>query len=266
MNQLFKISFALIMASFVAGCSGNSEENGGGFTPKNRVKWASIPAEFNPRIEDISLNTQGLDTIKLNIFGFAADVEVAYSADIPAGEGYLRLFTVSKNGGSFGRVDHRLSGSTLNLASYGSYSCSIKMKNGDITSLDGGCYVRMQVFLPKGAEIEVYNVGNLISKRFQPMSLSDFLTAIDKASFDSDKFPLIEDFLNSYVQTGKRPSMTCNQLSGVVKDFMRTESKYTALRKLHFAVTDRENLSAMIDDIFSYYERPKARTIVGLPN
>ncbi|QLY25991.1 DUF4476 domain-containing protein [Bdellovibrio sp. KM01] len=266
MFQLLKISIALILASVVVSCGGATDEHGNGFAPKNRLKWTSIPSEFNPRVEDVSLNTQNLEAIKMNIFGFIADVEVAYSADIPEGEGYLRLFTVSKNGGSFGRIDHRNSGNTLNLNSYGSYACNIRIKDGAITSLDGGCYVRMQVYLPKGAEIEVYNVGTLISKRFQPMSLSDFLTAIDKASFDSDKFPLIEDFLNSYVQTGKKPSMTCQQLGGVVKDFMRTEAKYTALRKLHFAVTDRENLSAMIDDVFSYYDRPKARTIVGLPN
>ncbi|WP_413295246.1 DUF4476 domain-containing protein [Bdellovibrio sp. HCB185ZH] len=266
MFQLLKVTIALVLASVVVSCGGTSDEHGGGFTPKNRLKWSSIPAEFNPRIDDVPLNTQGLETIKMNIFGFAADVEVAYSADIPAGDGYLRLFTVSKNGGSFGSIDQRNTGTILSLNSYGSYACSIKIKNGDITSLDGGCYVRMQVFLPKGAEIEVYNVGQLISRRFQPMSLSDFLTAIDKASFDSDKFPLIEDFLNSYVQTGKKPSMNCQQLGGVVKDFMRTEAKFTALRKLHFAVSDRENLSAMIDDVFNYFDRPKARTIVGLPN
>ena len=122
----------------------------------------------------------------------------------------------------------------------------------------------MQIFLPVGAEIEVYNVGALISRRFIPIDTETFLKNVDSATWSSEKFAAIEDFMNSYAGTTKTPKLLAKQLGLVIHDFMMSEEKFKALRRLHRAVMDRENLGSMIESEFNYFDRDQARQIVGL--
>ena len=262
------LAFALIAA---LGCGNNDSDSGGGDDgvtganrPRNRLNWSAISSEYNPKIEDIEFNTDGFKSLNINMFGFNDDVEVVYSKDIPDGHGYLRIFKVWKKQASWGSVNSRADGDALHINNYGSYQCSISIRNGRIAGLEGGCYVRLQVFLPKGLELEVYNVGQLISKRFFAMDTDTFLKRYDDTSFDDRKLALIEEFLTSYKATGKKPSMTAAQLGEVIYDLTRSESKFTALRRLHPAVTDRENLRAMIEEKFNYFDREEARKIAGV--
>ncbi len=264
MQNILRLTFAITLSVLLAACSGGTDNTDTPTAPKKRVKWSGIPSQYNPSTDDLTFITSNIETLNLNIFGFNDDTEVVYSSDIPAGQGVLRLYKVYKNSASWGSLSSRVDGNALSISTYGSYSCSIRISNGQIAELDGGCYIRMQVFLPAGSEIEVYNIGKLISKRFKGMSVESFLKALHNASFDENKRAVITEFLQSYQSTGKTPVMTTNQLGTVIGEFMRNEEKLKALRRLHSFVSDRENLGQMIEDKFNYYDRGEARRIVGL--
>lgn len=260
-----------LAAAYLSGCGGSSGESGNGgsgtnnkVTPSNRVNWSGVPSEYNPKIDDIDFRIDGFEKLNINAFGFTDDAEVVYSKDVPAGTGYLRIYKVFKDRASWGRMENRANGTTLELTNYGTYQCSIRVANGQITALEGGCYVRLQVFLPVGSELEVYNAGNLITKRFIPMKTSDFLSLLDRASWAEDKFAVINTFLASYNGTNKTPSLTTEQLGFVISEFSWKEEKLKALGMLHSFVVDRENLGKMIEDKFSYFERDEARRAAGL--
>jgi hypothetical protein len=263
MNTSKVLVSILALTLFACGDSESPKDTAG---PSNRLNWAGVPSKFHPKTEDIDFRTDGVERIYVDAFGFEGDVELVYLRDLPANTGYLRLYTVWDESVTWGDLRPRPSGKNLELKNYGVYQCSIRVTNGQIVALKGGCYVRLQVFLPQGAELEVYNVGQLISKRFIPMDTETFLKAIEDATWDEDKLPVIEEFLRSYKNTMKKPKLTSKQLGTVIDDFNRSEAQLTALRRLHLFVSDRENLASMIDDEFPFQdENKKARKIVGLP-
>ncbi len=269
MKVSIQVLFFTYIAAVLAGCgdsSGSNNENNplNKPVPQNRVNWSAVPAEFNPQVEDITFGTAGYSSVRVDAFGFKSDAEVVYSSSIPAGLGYLRLYKVFKDSASWGRLESSPAGSVLNLTNYGQYQCSIRITNGQITQLKGGCYVRLQVLLPKGSEIEVYNVGQLISSRFVPISTSDFLQELDSARGATAKFAVIDNFLASYSGTSRAPSLAALELGIAIGEFSWKEEKYKALQRLHSFVRDQERLGEMINDRFSYFEREEARRIVGL--
>lgn len=272
MSNFFKVVLIILSSiTFLAGCGGSSSGSADDDnnqrnkpTPTNRVNWSTVPTEYNPKTEDVEFRTSGYEKINIDAFGFKDDVEVIYTNEVPAASGFLRLFKVYKDSASWGSLQPRSNGTTLDLKSYGTYKCSIRITNGQITDLQGGCYVRLQVFLPVGSEIEVYNVGELITKRFIPISAEDFLKQLDNTNRAADKFAVIESFLESYNGMNKKPSLTAKQLGIVVDEFFYKEEKFKVLQRLHSIVSDRENLGKMIEDEFNYFDRDEARRIVGL--
>ena len=259
-------SLCILATAFaLMGCKDSNKTKGMDAAAKPaRLNWAAIPQEFNPRTEDTGFRTDGFERIKLDIFGFDKDVEVVYAANIPANSAVLRMFTVYKKSASWGGLDVTSSGKDLKVQKYGYYECSIRTVNGQITELEGGCYVRLQLFLPSGSEIEVYNVGSLISRRFIPVDTKTFLENFDRASFAKDKYAAIDDFLSSYAGLGRSPSLTAQQLGEVIGDFMFADDKFKVLSRMHMYVSDRANIFKMIEDKFSYFDREKARQICGL--
>ena len=207
---------------------------------QNRINWSKVSSEFNPSVEEIGFQTSGFEKLSINAFGFDEDVEIVYLPDLQTETGYVRIFKVWKEFASWGDTQARARGTSLDVSSYGSYQCSIRITNGKITALKGGCYVRLQIFLPIGSELEVYNVGQLISKRFVPMDTETFIDQIEDAIRSDDKFVVVID------------------------EFIRSEDRFRALRRLHPFVSDRENLNAMIESEFSFFEREEAKKIVGL--
>lgn len=262
----FSFSCFFILSLVLGGCGKDSKKSTDAPANPGRLQWESIPSEFNPRVQDEKFSTADIQRIKMDIFDFKRDVEVVYSPDIPKDSGVLRLFSVFKDSASFGGLDVKAEEKNLHLKRYGTYQCAIKVVNGQITELKGGCYVRLQVFLPPGAEIEVYNVGTLISKRFIPVDVKTFLENIDQARQTEEKFTVIEEFLNSYNGTSKQPTLLAAELGQVIHKFNFAQEKFRALRRLHALVTDRDNLKTMIESEFSYFDREEARRIVGLPN
>jgi hypothetical protein len=266
--MVYKVICIVLLSAALSGCSVGSDGGGGGGgsdkpQKASYVNWDSIPAEFNPSIDEIGFQTHGVNKIDIDAFSFDKDVEVIYSSMLAPGAGLVKIFKVWKNQARWGNLRPRTSGTKLDLHSYGTYQCSIRVKDGNIVDLDGGCYVKLQVFMPVGSEIEVYNVGKLVSKRFIPMENESFLESLDDATWAADKFAVIEDFLASYTGA-RRPVLSTYELGKVIEEFMQGQEKLRALSRLHTIVSDRQNLAAMIEEEFSYFDREEARKIVGL--
>ena len=266
MRQLLILSMFTI---FMAGCHvrvGDDPGKGGDPVnppPANRVQWDSVAAEFNPQTEDFSFKTDGIEQIDMDLFGFHDDVEVVYQPELPRNTGFVRIFKVFKESASWGNFRTQASGRNLQLKNSGVYQCSIRVENGRITELKGGCYVRILVFLPPGAQIEVYNVGQLISARFFAMNADEFIKRL-KAAWSSDRFAVIEDFVNSNQAVGRKAELSSEQLGVAIHEFLSSDDKFKVLRRLHPGVTDRGGLRKMIESEFSYFDREEAYKIAGV--
>lgn len=258
-----KLLLSLFLSMGLVAC-GDSSKKSATEEQTRRLNWAAIPAEFNPRISEEDFQTDQVNRIYVDMFGFKDDVEVVYSNSIGNGQGYVRIFTVSKDGGGDGNFNASRSGQNLQLNRYGTYQCSMKTENGSIAQLKGLCIVRLQIVLPTGAEIEVYNLKKLVSRRFIAMDSETFIRNFKDASFAADKKAAIEDYLDSHRATNKSPQLTAAQLGIVVDGFNWKEEQFEALRKLHAYVWDRENLRAMIEREFSYFDQDEARRICGV--
>ncbi|MNL01165.1 hypothetical protein D3C87_1216260 [compost metagenome] len=113
-----------------------------------------------------------------------------------------------------------------------------------------------------GSEVEYYNAGKLISKRFIAMTNEEFLAALDDARH-GQHMGVVDAYLASH-QGRNKPVLNCEEVETVLKEFTYKEEKLVVLRKLHTFITDRENLNEMIEDSFNYFDRDEARRIVGL--
>ena len=262
-----KIMCVLFCCGLVA-CGNNESKNdkNGNVAEqqKNRINIEAIPSQFNPEVFEEYFQTANTDRIFIDMFGFKNDVEVVYTDSLLQGQGYLKIYSVFKDSGSRGSFSSTNSGSSLILDRFGQYQCSIKTENSNITNLNGLCFIRLQIFLPANAEIEVYNLKQLITKRFIPIDAETFIKNFKDASFKEQKMATLNDFISSYNGMSKAPQLTSNQLGIVVDGFSWKEDQFEALRKLHTYVTDRENLRAMIDKEISTFDRDEARRICGL--
>lgn len=268
MTALLKICILSLTVTTLVACSDSSDDSKkeGGKVYQDSVNWNSIPAEYSPREERIDIELRGTEKIQLDLFGFQKDVRLQYSKDMPQNNMSLQLFTVRKDAKTYlGGANTAYNDSTLRIYNQGSYQCNMSITNRKITGLEGACYVRAIVTLPAGAEIEVYNVGQLLSRRFFAMSVQDLFKGLDEAwSSKEKKMAVIASFLESYRIVGKKTQMTANDLGRVTEHFSFAEEKFEVLKKLHTTVYDRENLHQMIEDKFNYFDRERARQIVGL--
>lgn len=259
--------FILLSALAIVACSNSDSSGPQGETAKahqNRLDWDSIPAQFNPETFEENFQLGSSNKIDVNMFGFKDDVEILYSNTLATGQGYLKLYSVRKDGGSRGQFNTSVTGSTLKLNRYGSYECEIRITDGHIAELKGLCFVRLQIVLPMKAEIEVYNIKQLISKRFFTISTDELIQNIHSASFKEGKNAAINDYLASYTAVGKTPQMVAEQLGLVVHEFTFKDEKFAALKQLQMYAIDRQNLNAMIEKEFSFFDREEAKKICGL--
>ena len=250
---------------FLAGCgSSSSTVTNSDDKNKDKLEWNSVPEKFNPQVNSEDFSTHGVESIELSLFGGHRDARVIYSNTLRSGEGVLKLYNVSSGISYIPSLKQQMVESTLQINHFGRYQCSIKIENRKITNLEGKCYVRIEIILPLNSEIEVYNSDKLLTKRFKPMSNQSFIEALKEASFDKNKLVVIDEFLNSYFTRNKTPNLTSFELETVISEVLKTDNKLDILGKLHPYVTDRQNLGQVIDNSFHYYDREKARKIVGL--
>jgi hypothetical protein len=269
-NMTMMVAMTLSSGCFNHESKGGNNDRPSGPNSKNKVNWDTVPSDYHPEVQENEFRTGGFKAIHVDAFSFKDDVEVLYGDKVPNGSVFVRAFTVWKETelwqptSNWRTLRARPNGSSLDLKSEGSYSCYTEVVNGDIQTLAGGCFVRLEIWLPQGAEIEVYNLGQLISKRFFPMETSTMMTQLEQ-SIDSDaKFSIIDTYLASYLELNKKPSITTQQLKPIIQSFSFDKDKHKALRLLHSFVTDRQNLSTLIDELFTYFEREEARRTVGL--
>jgi hypothetical protein len=258
---------AIMMTIIFLGCSKNSNDDSPNNVTeqrKNRLSWESIPSQYNPRIIEEQFNTNNINRIYMDMFSFKEDVEVIYLDSLAPGQGYLKIFSVLKESGSSGNFKETINGQNLQLNRYGTYQCSINIENRNITQLKGLCFVRLQIFLPTGSEIEVYNVKQLISKRFIPVDAETFIKNFKEARFSDGRKSVINDYISSYSGMNKSPQLLASQLGIVIHDCSFKEEKFEALRKLHIYITDRHNLNSMIEREIGYFEQDEAKSICGL--
>lgn len=263
MNHILKIM--IFIAIFGLTACGNSSSNNPDGGNDGAVQWEKIPATYNPNLETIETQLFNVQKINMNLFGFRQDVQLQFSNELSQNQLVVQLYTVSKDARtSLSGVDSRVEGDTLQLRKYGNYECSIKTSNGEVTQLKGACYIRVVLTLPAQSEIEVYNVGNLISKRYFAMDNSTFLKELDRASFDKEKLEVIDSYLASYQAIGRTPQLSVAEIGTAIGEFSFADKKFIVLTKLHSFVLDRENLRKMIDEKFSYFDRAEAYKIAGV--
>lgn len=268
LSNYFKV-IAAILTFVLASCGSSSSEdknNGNGVSEKqkNSLNWESVPSDFNPQVFEENFKTNNINRIFVDMFGFNNDVEVVYSGTLAQGQGYLKIYSVFKESGSRGSFSSSISGQNLELNRYGTYQCSIKIENRNITQLKGFCFVKIEVYLPTGSEIEVYNLKKLISRRFIPIDSETFIKNFKNESFADGKKATIEDYISSYNGMNKLPQLTAVQLGIIVDGFSFKEDQFDVLRKLHTYVSDRHNLNAMIEKEISHFDRDEAKRICGL--
>lgn len=255
--------FILTVLSSACGKGDASKADSNLETRDNYVAIDSISSEYNPREIDFSFTMSNISKLNVKLHGFNSNVQVTYSDSLSPDQGLVKLYTVSKNARySLGNVTTKIIGATLDLIENGNYECSIRITNREIQDLNGACYVKVLVVLPRNLEVEVYNYEKLISKRFFPMTNEEFLASMDDASHDHEKLEVIRNFKESYRQTGKVIKLTAEVLGEVLKEF--PFKKFDILRDLHAHVYDRSNLEKMIEDQFTYFDRKKAMDIVGV--
>lgn len=262
--KAFNLLNICVLTLALAACSDGGDKKGGSKddVSPNAVEWGSIPSSFNPNVERVPFPIQDVKKISSNLFGFSGDVHIRYSKDL-TDAGTLDIYSVSKDARTSVRgVDTNMNGNALEIRRYGSYECSIRITNRRITNLQGACYVRLLLTLPMGSEIEYSNAGKLISKRFIAMTNEEFLEALDDARH-GEHMGVVNAYLASH-QGRNKPALNCEEVETVLKEFSYKEEKLVVLRKLQAFITDRENLSEMIDDSFNYFDRDEARRIVGL--
>ena len=273
-KALFIFSF---VTSLTACGSGSSGKNDAGkndnntdarkvSTPGQRVQWDSIPREYNPSVEDHSFSLTASDRLKVNMFGFKDDVEIVYSSSLSQDAGYLRLYKVWKESVTWGEIKQKKDGQIAKVENNGNYQCSISIENGNIKALKGGCYIRLQIFMPQNSKVEVYNSGELLSERMIPITADELIDSLDEVSLKEQKLTLIAEFIASYKNSTEKPRLSADQLGKVIKEFSFSDEKFEALKQLHSYVVERDRLKPMIEAEFSYFDREKALQIVGLAN
>lgn len=266
MRAILKVMLVVLFTGAAIGCS-DSDKSSGGAGAAAWVNWENIPAQFNPNMDERFFDLQGEQRIRLDLFGFNNDVRVIYSSDQPKGVAVLKVYKVYKNQASWGNIttDKANNDKDIVVKNYGSYKCSIKVENGNIQHLDGGCIVRVELMMPTDVPVEVYNLNQRLTPMYFAVSNEDLLENL-KTVFTADKkLAMIDDFLNSYTATKQTPFMLAVYLQDIIEDFSFGDDKLEVLRKLQATIVDRENLPALIKKNISYFDQEEAFQIVGLP-
>lgn len=129
---------------------------------QNLVVWDSVPRQFNPSVDEYSFSIKDIDRVSLNIFNFSRDVRALRSTTLSADQVHLRLYKVWQNFASWGPIRSSLLRRQLAIGGEGSYQCSIKIENRQITELNGGCYVRAELMVPAASQVEIFNIGRKV--------------------------------------------------------------------------------------------------------
>lgn len=280
MKNLF---FSLIGMVLLVACGGESgggsnnnndggDSNNGTRTAESArapLNFEAIDSKYNPHIHEETFSTRNLNKIDLSVLGIKNEVLIERNESL-SGEGSLLLYRVWFKTSNYGYLDMKQSFETLKVRNYtGSnpYSCSKRITNGKIKSLNGGCNLYAKLILPKDEKIEVYSNSNLVSSRYFAMTNNELRSSIADARANEDKIDVIEAYLKSHSETGETPKLLCDDLEQILSDFRAfDDAKFSALKMLHKYVEDRENLEEhVINEVFRFRDdRLRALRIISL--
>jgi hypothetical protein len=210
---------------------------------------------------DIELNN--VKRIRINMVGLPKPTVKYVKSEQIARLSFVAIGETQGEASALLSADISFENGDAKVSHYGSYSCEIQKVNGKVTRIKGACYDSAVITLPINSKTEVYSGGDLLTKPFLPMEVIELINKTWGGQ-DKDKLALVDRFLISYKNAGVKPILTTIQLGLVIHNMTLPEAKLTTLTKLHLAVVEREALPQMIEDEFSYFDREKARKIVGI--
>ncbi len=236
-----------------------------------QVDIKSIPAKFSPRTQQFEIPTDKTKAIRIKLPGSIENkaVVINYLKNAALDKVVVKVHSVefdARTSVSGVRLTQEsTSDYSINMGGIFNYSCSIKLKNNKISSLEGACFIRIDIDIPKNAKIEIYNKESLLTKKFYPTELRTLFADLTKTSQSDAKLQMLQDFIASYKSTNTVLVLNSSELSQIVKSFAFSSDKLEALKKMHSFVVDRENLSKAINESFlSTFDRRDAYAIVGL--
>lgn len=230
------------------------------------VDWDRVSSPFNRSVVDEMLTTTTQQE-QLDIGFSSPRKEVSLRYDSAMAPNQIRVATYhvsdlqSSGSESYSRIDHNRS---IILRSAGRSSCHIRVENRLITSLQGACIVKLEIAMSPESTVEVYNDGELISRRHRVVTNSQLLNRLSTVIIGTARFEIIDDYLSSYLALGRAAALTSRELGQIVRGFLLPREKIVMLRRLHAHVSDRNALGTMIDAEFLAMDRPAARAAVGL--
>jgi len=225
------------------------------------IDWGSVSADYHPQVQESTADLTGVTKVNVNLMSFRQDVQVIYEKRTDVA---VRMFTVWKESGLIPSPSVARRDSSLRFDVSGGENYEISVSNGQITKLKGGCIVRIDIAVPIGAQVEIYNVDQLVSPRFFPIDNQTFLADLDKAFPSDNKWEVINNYLQSYADVKKSPVLAASEVGHAVHGFSFPEEKFQALKLLHRYVLDRASLNGMIEQEFGFFDRTRAREICGL--
>ena len=262
MDQLIAFAF---LATMLVSCGQSSNSSGGSknqnpVVTEDFVDLNAIPAEYDLRGDDITLDLQDVSQLRIDLAGFKDDFRISYSTL----REQARLVThhVSKNSTRVDGLNVRHNARSISVTPMArSYACSISVTNRIITDLEGTCYVRVELIMPMNARIEVYNAGSLLTERFVPISIMELMEQLSRSSGDEARMQHVVAFKTSHEQTRSRLALSSEELDRILATFVF--DRFSPLEALQRYVFDRENLPGIIERRFSYFDRERALRIVG---
>ena len=199
-------------------------------TLSNSLVWSKIPAKFNPEVTTFDLGLEGVKKVDLDLFSFQDDVKITYDDTLEATQAKIEIYWVRSKEAEANTWLNTLSAEaqngTLRIRKSGGgfvsmYACSKKVKNNQLISLAGACYIKIVLKMPKNAQVEIYNVGRLISKQFFVLSDSEVLEKINNGHNLKEIQSLLANYVRSHQnlkQAGTLPLSTIDKIIARVKN------------------------------------------------
>ena len=247
-------------------CSKSSGSKSNPNASNRSLNYAQAAEDFSLEEDAFGFRTTGYDYIRMSISlnDNYDDFKIIY--DQPEGEGFIEITSVV-NGSSSENLEIKYRDEreiVLSASGWSQYYCSISISNDVITDVDGKCALKVRVYLPVGARIEVYNNDGLKSKRFFGMKQEDLKAYFNSQRSDEDRIKALGTYIKSFSSVGSILDLKGETLEYVLRKLNFPDVKMKAFRILHRYMGDRVELKKIVDSVFSYFDRKDAYRIAGL--
>ena len=264
--RTFMKNSVMLLLLLAMACSKSDGSKSSPDAKSRTINYAQAAEDFSLEEDAFGFRTPGHDYIRMSVplNDNYDDFKVVY--DQPQGEGFIEITSVV-NGSSSENLEIQYSDNreiVLISSGWSQYYCSISISNDVITDVDGKCALKVRVHLPAGARIEIYNNGELKSKRFFGMKEEDFKEYFNSQRSDEDRIKALGSYIKSFSHVGSVLDLEGEVLEYVLRKMNFPDDKMKAFRILHRYISDRVELKKIVDSVFSYFDRQDAYRIAGL--